>query len=99
MKNKFEEKHVKMQWDKVTLDEQETILSYDYYAKTFNLYTSRCVTYRKLLNQIGQPDEVYMNYNKIYAASWKIPFSDRKRIRQAGKLNIVLMFKQKEIDV
>jgi len=85
-----------MKWDNIPLEEQETIINFDYYGKQVNIYTSRGIVYNKFHKKIGEPIQTHTNNGKVYCADWKIPFSDRKTISKALTLANLLMIKQKD---
>lgn len=83
-----------MKWEAINLDEQETLIIYDYYEKVVSIYTSRSIVYNKILKKIGQPTKTNINFGKIYSAEWIIPFQDRKKIQHAITLANMLMVKK-----
>jgi hypothetical protein len=72
----------------ISLDEQETIIHYDYKEKIVNIYTNRPSCYRNLLKLLGEPDK-----GNICGADWYIHFSDRKSIRKGTSISVLLMQK------
>lgn len=61
-------------------EEQETIISIDYYGSFLDIYTSRKTTYLRLENKLGKPNKIYYIDNKICGGRWKISFSDKKKL-------------------
>lgn len=85
-----------MKWEKIILNEQETLINIDYYEKVVSLYTTRSIVYKKLLKLIGEPIEKSICNNLIYGAEWKIPFKERKKISKMFNLSNLLMTKERE---
>ena len=62
------------------MQEQEAIINIDYYKKEISIYTSRRTVYERITKKIGGPTKQYYTDKKISAASWIIPFKDKKII-------------------
>jgi hypothetical protein len=63
-----------------SMEEQETIINVDYFAKEVSCYTSRNSTYNRLFRKLGEPTKTYYTQEKISGANWIIPFGDKKRL-------------------
>lgn len=87
-----------MKWEAISLEEQETIINIDYFEKTLNLFTTRSIVYKKLLKKIGEPMKTHISYNHIYGADWRVPFDDRKKIRNILTLANLIMTKERELE-
>lgn len=73
------------------MNEQETLVSIDYFEKNINIYTSRSIVYRKLVKQIGKPSNIILNNGLVCGAEWSISFKERKKIKKALSLAIIIM--------
>ena len=51
-------------WEIIPRDEQETIISFDYFEKTMTFYTSRQSVARRLEKKVGEPTKIDMINNK-----------------------------------
>lgn len=65
---------------KTNLEEQETIINIDYFAKEARCYTSRLPVYKRLKAKLGEPTYTYYTQGQISGAYWNIPFADKKRM-------------------
>lgn len=84
-----------MKWLQIPLDEQETIITIDYFEKVVELYTSRSIVYKKVVKKIGESTDINIFNNKISGAIWKIPFNERSKISKMLTLANLLMLKEK----
>lgn len=64
-------------------EEQETQIGIDYAGSTVSIYTSRKATFNKLKSKLGEPSHIYYLKKNVSGATWKIPFSDKKKITTA----------------
>lgn len=67
---------------KVTLKEQETTVNLDYFLEIVDIYTSRKEVYRTLEKALGDPDRKSFVKGKVVGGCWRIPFSEREKIRK-----------------
>ncbi len=65
---------------KTNIEEQETIITVDYFTKCVKCYTSRNSVYNRLKAKLGEPTKTYYIKNQINGAYWNIPFKDKKRM-------------------
>ena len=61
-------------------EEQETQINIDYADSIISIYTSRRMTYNKLKSKLGEPSHIYYLKKKISGATWKISFSEKRKI-------------------
>ena len=61
-------------------EEQETQISIDYAGGVISIYTSRRMTFNKIKAKLGEPSDTYYLKKKISGATWKIPFSEKRKI-------------------
>ena len=61
-------------------EEQETQINIDYAGGVISIYTSRRMTYNKIKSKLGEPSHIYYLKKGISGASWKIPFSEKRKI-------------------
>lgn len=61
-------------------EEQETQISIDYAGGMISIYTSRRMTFNKIKAKLGEPSHIYYLKKKISGATWKIPFSEKRKI-------------------
>ena len=52
------EGYMKLNWDIVPRDEQETNIHLDYETKTINFYTNRKSTANRIIKRLGEPDGI-----------------------------------------
>lgn len=71
-------------------EEQETIINVDYYAKEVNCYTSRKAQIERLTKKLGDPTETSYTDKKISGASWKVPFTDKKRLSSIFSRTVII---------
>ena len=62
------------------LEEQETIISLDYYSRTLHIYSSRKAVIQRLSQKLGEADKIDYIKKAITSAKWEIPFSDKKKM-------------------
>ena len=72
------------------LEEQESIVLYDYYDNNINIYTSRLITYKRIMKILGQPSKIMKDNDLFYNAEWIIPFTERDRIAKATSIMTLL---------
>ena len=68
-------------FNKINREEQESIICIDYYKKCLIIYTSKEITYKRLLKKLGNPYKLFYTNNKISGAKWEVPFSNKKSIK------------------
>lgn len=73
----------KMKWEKIPLEEQETLINIDYYEQCARIYSTKKSVCRALARKIGKPDSEQYYGNQISSQEWTIPFNDKKRIKSA----------------
>lgn len=64
----------------INYEEQETQINIDYSGGVISIYTSRKMTYNKIKSKLGEPSNIYYLKKGISGASWKIPFSEKRKI-------------------
>ena len=64
------------------MEEQETIINIDYYAKEVIVYTCRKNVYDRIVEKLGEPKIKHYVGKKISGATWKIPFRDKITINK-----------------
>lgn len=69
-----------MKFYNTSVEEQETIISIDYYAKALHIYSSRKSVIQRLYNKLGEPSKTDYINKSVTGASWQIPFEDKKKI-------------------
>lgn len=69
----------------IPIDEQETMITYDYKEKLFHVYTTRGSVYNKLEKKVGKPTR-----GNIFGADWYFPFEDRETIYSLMTMNLYL---------
>ncbi len=79
-----------MKYYNTCLEEQESIINIDYQAKTLTIYSSRKSVIERLINKLGNPTSTYTIDNLITGASWKIPFKEKNKIRNALSKTILI---------
>lgn len=67
---------------KISLEEQESTINIDYFSQIVDIFTSRKEVYRDLLKAIGEPDRQSFVKGKVVGGCWRIPFSEREKIRK-----------------
>lgn len=70
-------------FEKVILEEQETVVNINYVDKSTDVYTSKKSVYFRIVGKMGEPTEKYRNpkTGEINGAYWVIPFSDTARTK------------------
>lgn len=76
--------------EKISLDEQETIIYFDYKKKEVHVYTTRNSVYNKLKRNFGDPKP-----SKVLGGDWYFSFNDRKKLRSVMGMNLYLPRKNK----
>lgn len=71
---------MKKQFYNTSYDEQETQINIDYSNCMLDIYTSRKITFNRLENKLGKPNQIYYIDNKITGGRWNILFSDKRKI-------------------
>ena len=61
-------------------EEQETQINIDYAGGVISIYTSIRMTFNKIKAKLGEPSDTYYLKKKISGATWKIPFSEKRKI-------------------
>ncbi len=74
---------------KMPVEEQETIISFDYEQKNINIFTNRPPVLKRLISILGEPNE-----NNIMGGSWYVSFDDRKLVRKIFSMNLYLTRKK-----
>lgn len=69
-----------MKFYNTIIEEQETIVNLDYYSKELHIYSSRKAIIQRLYKKLGEPTRTHYIDKALTGASWKIPFSDKKRM-------------------
>lgn len=64
------------------VEEQETTINVDYFSQTIDIYTSRPEVYKVLVKKVGKPDKNSFVKGKAVGGYWRIPFSEREKIRK-----------------
>lgn len=82
-----------MEWEIVPRDEQETLISIDYYEKIINVYTSRKQVAERLKKKIGDPTDKYISNNKIYAVNYKRNLFDKDVAKFLSKMLLIGAFR------
>ena len=82
-----------MEWEIVPRDEQETLISIDYYEKTINVYTSRKQVAERLKKKIGEPTDKYISNNKVYAVNYKRNLFDKDVAKFLSKMLLIGAFR------
>lgn len=73
-------KEIKEKFYNTDYNEQETIIIINYAKSEVEIYTCRKITYLKLKAKLGKPTKTYFINKSVCGASWKISFSDKKKI-------------------
>ncbi len=81
-----------MRFTKKTIEEQETIMQFDYYLKIVNIYTTRVATMKKLNKILGQADNIDKRDGKIDSMEWNLTFGKRGFIKKCLSLLVLLPF-------
>lgn len=68
-------------WEVIPRDEQETIISINYFEKAITVYTSRKQVAERLKKKIGEPNYVDKMNKKIFGVTYTMPLHD-KRVKQ-----------------
>lgn len=70
--------------------EQETTINLDYYDKVISFYTCQKTVMTKIFNLLGIPNRIYYIKGLISGMKWKIPFSDKEKIRKILSKTIII---------
>ena len=70
------------EFEKNTIEEQETQINLGYAEKTVRVYTSRKSIYERITRQIGEATKIYYIHGKISGAEWIIQFADKEKLRK-----------------
>ena len=73
-----------MRYYNASPEEQEAIISIDYYEKVLHIYSSRKSVIQRLYAKLGEPNKIDYINKALTGAIWNISFEDKK------KLNIAL---------
>ena len=87
-----------MNWEVTPLDEQETIISVDYYEKKITVYTSRKSVGVRLVRKLGDPTKVYEHDGKISAVEYTRNLFDKDVAKFFSKMLIIGSFRKQEVD-
>ena len=82
-----------MEWEIVPRDEQETIISVDYYEKTITVYTTRKQVAERMRKKIGEPTKVDTSYDKIYSVTYKRNLFDKDVSKFFSKMLMIGAFR------
>ena len=82
-----------MNWEIVPRDEQEAIISIDYFEKTISVYTSRKQVGERLLKKIGEPDVKFENQGMVYAIEYKRNLFDKDVAKFFSKMLMIGSFR------
>ena len=69
-----------MKFYNTSIEEQETTINIDYYAKTLVIHSSRKAIIQRLYNKLGEPTKTHFINQALTCASWEINFADKKRM-------------------
>ena len=69
-----------MKYYNTLLEEQETLINIDYFARVLTIYSSRKSIIQRLSDKLGNPTKANYINKSLAGAKWEIPFSDKKRI-------------------
>lgn len=75
----------KEKFEKIIIEEQETVVNISYADKYTDIYTSKKSVYFRLIGKLGEPTDKYYNpkTGEVNGAYWIIPFSDKTRTKLA----------------
>ena len=85
-----------MKWEITPLDEQETILSIDYYDKTINVYTARKSVGERLMKKMGKPTKTHENDGKISAVEYTRSLYDKDVAKFFSKMLLIGTYRKQE---
>lgn len=74
-------------WTSISLDEQETLLNFDYFEKKLLVYTTRQPVANRLKKKLGEPTKETMIEGKIASNEWTILFENREAIKKILSIN------------
>lgn len=80
----------KKQMTTVRLEEQETTINVDYFARIVSVFTSKKSTYNKWYKDIGKPTNFSKEKGKIVGGIWRIAFEDRAKIRKILSISNII---------
>ena len=72
-----------MKYYKTQLEEQESLINIDYFAKQVRVYSCRKSVLERLYKKLGEPTKTYYIKKEITGAYWDINFEDKKKISTA----------------
>ena len=79
---------------KTPVEEQETTILIDYFARRIDCYTSRKAVYERLTKVLGCPSGISYIKGEISGCIWRISFDDKKRANAIfSKSNVIGQFK------
>lgn len=84
----------KNNWYSIPIDEQETIINFDYFDHKIILYTTNKATSNRLQKKIGEPDEITKTNGLISGTTWNLKFEQRETIKKAISLGSLLTMNQ-----
>ena len=61
-------------------EEQESIITIDYFTRVLQIYSSRKSVIQRLYNKLGEPSKIDYINKSVTGASWQIPFEDKKKM-------------------
>lgn len=97
LRKEVEHLTTKNTWISIPIDEQETIINFDYFEHQMKLYTSNQPTAKRLQKRIGESTETFFTNGKISGKSWTIAFDERETIKKAISLGSLLTMNQSKI--
>lgn len=72
-----------MKFYNTIIEEQETIINIDYFARTLYIYSSRKSVIQRFYAKLGEPNKTDYINKALTGVSWNIPFADKKRMNIA----------------
>jgi hypothetical protein len=82
----------------VPLDEQECLISVDYYEKKITVYTTRKSVAIRLIRKLGEPTKIYEHEGKISAVEYTRNLFDKDVAKFFSKMLIIGSFRKQESD-
>ena len=87
-----------MNWMISPLDEQECLISVDYYEKKITVYTNRKSVGVRLQRKLGEPTKIYEHDGKISAVEYTRNLFDKDVAKFFSKMLIIGSFRKQESD-
>lgn len=81
-------------WISIPIDEQETIINFDYFEHKMKIHTTNQPTAKRLQKKIGESTETFYTEGKISGKTWTITFDERENIKKAISLGTLLTMNQ-----